>query len=139
MIRSDLSQEENSLIEHAERARKNSYSPYSQFPVGAALLLDDGSIYTGTNVENASYGASLCAERIAVFKAITDGLRKIRLVAIIADTKDPCSPCGLCRQVINEFSDENTEVILANFSAQIKKYKLTELLPESFGPKDLMG
>ena len=99
MIKQDVQQ----LIECAIEARQQSYSPYSNFAVGAALLCEDGTIYKGCNIENASYGLTNCAERTAIFKAISEGHRKFKALAVVADTEGPCSPCGACRQVMKEF------------------------------------
>ncbi len=123
------------LIEMAKRARENAYAPYSNFKVGAALLTEDGEIFTGANVENASYGLSICAERVAVFKAVSEGKRKFKAIAVVADTEKPTPPCGACRQVLAEFGD--IEVIMANLKGDVKVMKLSELLPEAFTPDDL--
>ena len=123
------------LIEMAKKARDNAYAPYSNFKVGAALLTEDGEIFTGANVENASYGLSICAERVAVFKAVSEGKRKLKAIAVVADTEKPTPPCGACRQVLAEFGD--IEVIMANLKGDVKVMKLSELLPEAFTPEDL--
>ena len=123
------------LIEMAKKARDNAYAPYSNFKVGAALLTEDGEIFTGANVENASYGLSICAERVAVFKAVSEGKRKFKAIAVVADTEKPTPPCGACRQVLAEFGD--IEVIMANLKGDVKVMKLSELLPEAFTPEDL--
>ena len=123
------------LIEMAKKARDNAYAPYSNFKVGAALLTEDGEIFTGANVENASYGLSICAERVAVFKAVSEGKRKFKAIAVVADTEKPTPPCGACRQVLAEFGD--LEVIMANLKGDVKVMKLSELLPEAFMPEDL--
>ena len=123
------------LIEMAKRARENAYAPYSNFKVGAALLTEDGEIFTGANVENASYGLSICAERVAVFKAVSEGKRKFKAIAVVTDTEKPTPPCGACRQVLAEFGD--IEVIMANLKGDVKVMKLSELLPEAFTPEDL--
>ena len=100
------------LLEKAYEGRKNAYAPYSKFKVGAAVLMENGKIYTGCNIENASYGATNCAERTAIFKAISEGNRKICAIAIVGADDEYTYPCGICRQVIAEFADENTEIIL---------------------------
>ncbi len=118
------------LIEEAIEAREHSYSPYSRFKVGAALKSKSGKIYTGTNVENASYGLTVCAERTAVYKAVSQGEREFEALAIFTDTEDLTPPCGACRQVLWEFS-RDLVVILAN-SNEKKILKLSDLLPLPF-------
>ena len=104
------------LLEKAYEGRENAYAPYSNFKVGAAVLAENGKIYTGCNIENASYGATNCAERTAIFKAISEGNRKIRAIAIVGADDEYTYPCGICRQVIAEFADKNTEIILGKKS-----------------------
>ena len=120
---------------------ERSYAPYSHFHVGAALLGKDGKIYTGCNVENAAYGPSNCAERTAVFKAVSEGCRDFEAIAIVGGPedekgkpaiKDFCPPCGVCRQVLAEFCDKDFKILLANGAGEIKEFTLGELLPESF-------
>ncbi len=113
------------LVKAAEEAMKNSYSPYSKIRVGAALLTKDGRVFTGCNVENASYGLSMCAERVAVFKAVSEGFRDFQAIAVASDSVNP-SPCGACRQVLSEFSPD-MDVIYGG-----KVHKLRELLPDGF-------
>jgi len=126
------------LISMAADARKNAYVPYSDFRVGAALLMDDGSVYTGCNVENASYGATNCAERTAVFKAVSEGHRKISAICIVGSKEGSFAfPCGICRQVISEFSDENTKIIVAKNEENYIVRSVAELLPDAFTPNDL--
>ncbi|HAP02630.1 MAG TPA: cytidine deaminase [Lachnospiraceae bacterium] len=130
------------LINKAREAMNLSYAPYSHFTVGAALLCADGSIYQGVNIENASYGASNCAERTAFFKAVSEGKRKFTAIAICGgpdkNDTDFCPPCGICRQVMREFCGSDFRIILAaDHSKQIKEYTLSQLLPESFGPDNL--
>lgn len=131
------------LINAARKAEKNAYSPYSHFNVGAALLCKDGTIYSGCNIENISYGPSNCAERTAIFKAISEGQREFIAIAITGRFENSnrqkqelfSPPCGVCRQVMAEFCDqEHFMVILANLAGQVKVYKLKELLPEAFNP-----
>src|SRR4051794_5313585 len=98
------------LFEAALSAQQRAYAPYSKFPVGAAILADDGTIHAGANVENSSYGLTVCAERNAIGAAVADGMKKVRAVAVVANTKKPCPPCGMCRQVIAEFADPETPV-----------------------------
>lgn len=120
------------LIESALAARDRAYAPYSHFAVGAAVLASSGRIYTGANVENASYGASMCAERCAIFSAINAGERRIEAIAVTE------TPCGLCRQVMREFSDPTTmKVVTAKSPDSWRMSTLAELLPESFGPENL--
>ena len=120
----------------AQSMLKMAYVPYSHFPVGAALEGEDGRVFTGCNVENAAYGPSNCAERTAVFKAVSEGCRTFRRIAITADTEKFCPPCGVCRQVLQEFAPE-IEVLLMNSKGEIKKLTLPELLPYSFGSDSL--
>jgi len=125
------------LIGEAEQARKKAYTPYSKFKVGAAILTSEGRIFSGCNIENASFGLTICAERVAVFKAISEGFKKFEAIAIIADTIRPCYPCGACRQVILEFGEDIT-LIMANLKGDIKINKIKELLPEAFNKNDLL-
>ena len=127
------------LINEALNARNYAYAPYSQFMVGAALITEDDSVYTGCNVENASYGATNCAERTAIFKAVSEGERLIKAIAIVGGVKDGdltyAYPCGVCRQVLREFSNPcDLVIIVAKNQDDYKTYSLEELLPESFGP-----
>lgn len=124
-----------SLIEAARKARLNAYAPYSKFKVGAALLAQSGKIYTGCNVENASYGLACCAERNAVFKAVSEGEKDFRAIAIASDSAEPTAPCGACRQVLNEFAP-NIKIIMAGLNGT-KISSLKKLLPFAFGPKSL--
>ncbi|HOO74686.1 MAG TPA: cytidine deaminase [Tepiditoga sp.] len=125
----------DNLRKNAEEARKNAYIPYSGFAVGAALETDDGEIISGCNVENASYGLSCCAERNAIFKAVSMGKKKFKSIYIVADTEDPVSPCGACRQVLREFGV--FDVYLANLKGDIKETNTEELLPYGFSSDDL--
>lgn len=120
------------LLEKAYEGRKNAYAPYSNFKVGAAVLAENGKIYTGCNIENASYGATNCAERTAIFKAISEGNRKICAIAIVGADDEYTYPCGICRQVIAEFADENTEIILGKKSLEYIVKTLAEILPGAF-------
>lgn len=108
-----------------------SYVPYSHFPVGAALLCADGTVYTGCNIENAAYGPTVCAERVAIFKAVSEGHRDFVRIAIAGKSKDYCVPCGVCRQVMKEFAPK-LEVICLNGAGESKKFQLEELLPYGF-------
>lgn len=123
------------LYKLALEVRENAYVPYSNFKVGAALLTDDDEIYLGANVENASYGLSICAERNAIFKANADGKRKYKALMVVADTEKPVSPCGACRQVMTEFGDY--KVYLANLKGEIKETSTFELLPYNFNKEDM--
>lgn len=127
------------IIEHAKKAYYNSYSPYSKFGVGAAILMKDGKIIQGTNVENASFGLTNCAERSALFTAISLGYKKedIEKMVIIANTKRPISPCGACRQVMQELMPQECDVILMNLEEDQKTLKIHQLLPYSFDKGDL--
>ena len=136
MNNSEISRE--TLIEEAYEAKKNAYVPYSNFPVGAALLTEDGKIYRGCNIENAAYTPTNCAERTAFFKAVSEGERKFRAIAVAGNTGDYLFPCGVCRQVMMEFCDPKTfKVILAVSKEQYDVYTLEELLPQGFGPANL--
>ncbi len=130
-------QERRSLIELANRARSNAYVPYSNYRVGAALLTKSGRVFTGVNVENAAYPATICAERTAVFKAVSEGEREFEVLALVTD--DGGSPCGSCRQVLAEFGLDIT-VLIANGSGQLlHEMTVADLLPEAFTPKHLSG
>lgn len=126
------------LIDAAAEARLRAYAPYSHFFVGAALLLQDGAIVTGANVENASYGLTICAERTAIFAAIAAGHRRFRMMAVVTAAPTLTSPCGACRQVIREFSPDLT-ILLASTDGRRRAVSLAELLPESFGPESLLS
>lgn len=120
------------LIELAKNAMINAYSPYSKFKVGAALLCENGKIYTGCNIENLSFGATICAERVALFKAISEGEKNFKSIAIISDSKDFIYPCGICRQVIREFVKDDFIFICCNFDEVSEIIKMNEILPKSF-------
>ena len=117
------------LMELAKKARENAYIPYSKFAVGAALLASSGKVYTGANIENASYGLTLCAERTAIVKAVSEGEREFSCIAIVADTLEPVLPCGACLQVMAEFHID--KLILGNLITT-REVKLSELLPHNF-------
>ena len=127
------------LIDNALEARKLSYSPYSNFAVGAALLCKDGKVFYGANVENSSYPLCMCAERNALYHAMMNGYKKEDFVAlaIVADTDEPCSPCGACRQVISELFRRDAKIYLANLKGDIKETNINELLPFAFSGDDL--
>lgn len=119
------------LIDKAKEARANAYAPYSNFLVGSALITENGKIFTGCNIENVSLGLSICAERVAIFKAVAEGIKDIRAIAVIGDTEEPCTPCGACRQVMIEFAPD-MKVVMANLHNKIKIKKARDLLPDSF-------
>ena len=123
------------LMDCAIKARENAYSPYSHFAVGAALLCEDGTLYEGCNIENVSYGLTNCAERTAIFKAVSEGHIKFKALAVVADTEGPCAPCGACRQVMAEF--KIPLIILGNLLGNIKIVTIEELLPFSFSECDV--
>ena len=125
------------LMDCAIKARENAYSPYSHFAVGAALLCEDGTLFEGCNIENASYGLTNCAERTAIFKAVSEGHIKFKALAVVADTEGPCAPCGACRQVMAEF--KIPLIILGNLMGNIKIVTIEELLPFSFSECDVTG
>lgn len=122
------------LLAAAKTAQKNAYAPYSKFKIGAAILTDSRKIFAGCNVENSSYGGTICAERAAIFNAIqAHGKMKIKEVVVVSSSKDPWPPCGFCRQVIAEFALPDTKIHIAN-SQEIKKtFRFDEIFPESFG------
>lgn len=117
------------LIHRAVAAKKTSYSPYSKFRVGAALLTDDGEIFSGCNVENASYGLAICAERNAIFQMAFAGKRKISAIAVTTDENGFITPCGACRQVISEFANGETEIILISKNGKTKSLKFKKIFP----------
>jgi len=133
----------SNLVECALDARKSSYSPYSGFSVGAALLTKSGKIYKGCNIENAAYSPGNCAERTAIFKAVSEGETEFEAIAIVggktgAEELDICAPCGVCRQVMMEFcNDASFEIILGKSAKEYEVYTLKELLPLGFGPNNL--
>ncbi|KZP18777.1 cytidine deaminase [Athelia psychrophila] len=139
------------LIKAAIEAKEGSYSPYSKFRVGAALLAADGTIIKGANIENASYGGTICAERTAFVKAVSEGTKSFVALAVVTDVKSAISPCGICRQVIREFCAPDMPILLvpadypqppkdgsvADGIGGVKETSIGELLPDSFGPEDL--
>ncbi len=134
--------DDRSLYDTAVKMREHSYAPYSRFRVGAALLAKDGTVWTGCNIENASYGACNCAERTAFFKAVSEGVKGFSAIAIAggpedAETLEFCPPCGICRQVMMEFCGQDFRIILGNSAGEMKCLTLAELLPYGFGPGDL--
>lgn len=124
------------LQEAARQAQQFAYSPYSKYRVGAALECADGSVYSGCNIENCSYGATVCAERIALFKAISEGQQNFRRIAIATDAIEPATPCGFCRQVLSEFCGSDFEIILVGAQSQTV-FTLGQLQPNPFSPSSL--
>lgn len=127
----------DTLITKAIEARKAAYTPYSKFKVGAALLTKSGEIYTGCNIENAAYPVSCCAERVAIFKAISEGVYKFKEMAVVADTDGPVAPCGSCRQVMAEFFSKEMPIYLTNLKNDTLETTIEGLLPGSFVKSDL--
>lgn len=127
----------NKLLEKAKEAKEKAYAPYSNFPVGAALLTKEGEIFTGCNIENASYGATNCAERTAFFKGISEGYKEFSALAIVSDHPGFTYPCGICRQVIQEFA-KDIDIILQNNKEKILTLKTKEVFPYAFDEGDLI-
>lgn len=124
--------DKQTLCKAAKTASENAYVPYSHFPVGAALLTNEGQIIQGCNIENASFGLSNCAERTAIFKAVSQNIKDFSALAIYGETQEPISPCGACRQVIAEFCEAEMPVFLTSKTGEIKETTIGELLPYSF-------
>lgn len=127
--------EEKKILEYLEKAisaRENAYAPYSKFKVGAVVVDENGNEFLGANIENGSYGLSNCAERSAIFAAASNGMRELKLIAVVADTTKPVSPCGACRQVIKEFATDDTIIILGNLKKEYKIMNMEEILPYGF-------
>jgi cytidine deaminase len=127
-----------SLIEAAQKARSNSVAPFSNFLVGAAVRTENGKVYTGCNVESASYGLTVCAERVAIWKALSEGERNFTELAVVADTETLTPPCGTCRQIIWEFA-RNAEIVFANLAGQSEVFQVADLLPRAFDARFLKG
>jgi len=125
------------LLGQARETRANAYAPYSGFAVGAALLTEDGTVFTGCNIENASYGLTVCAERVAMLKAVSEGHRRFRAMAITAEGEDYCLPCGACRQLMIEFMTD-VPVVLGKAGGEFRVVGIQELLPMAFLGKELM-
>lgn len=125
------------LIELAKKAMQNAYVPYSKFQVGAVVVTEDGLVYLGCNIENASYGLTNCAERTAIFKAVSEGHRTFQKIIVIGDTPTAISPCGACRQVMSEFFEKDTPVILTNLKGDVLETTMENILPYSFSSKDM--
>jgi len=126
----------NSLAEKAVEAKAAAYPPYSNFHVGAALLTEDDKVYIGGNIESPSYSLTICAERVAVFKAFSEGERKFKAVAIASDAPEFCPPCGSCRQVLLDLCGD-IDIVMINYKKELKIMKLSQLLPFPFGDKEL--
>ena len=127
------------LIQKAKDARELSYSPYSNFKVGAAVLTKDGKVFLGANIENSAYSMCMCAERNALYHAYMNGYKKedIEALALCADTEEPCSPCGACRQVISELFPSDAPIYMSNMKGDVQETNAVELLPFAFSAKDL--
>ncbi len=127
------------LVEFAAKAMENTYSPYSRFPVGAAILMNDGTVFAGANVENASYGATICAERSAIVSAVVNGYKpgEFKKIAVISKMNNITPPCAVCRQVLVEFFKPNAEVIMASYNQDYKIATVSELVPYSFTEEEL--
>lgn len=125
------------LVKKAYEGREKAYAPYSNFKVGAAVLAENGVIYTGCNIENASYGATNCAERTAIFKAVSEGNRTIKAIAIVGVENDYTYPCGICRQVIVEFATKDIKIILGKSPTEYIVKSMDEILPGAFTKEDL--
>ncbi|MCL2559122.1 MAG: cytidine deaminase [Turicibacter sp.] len=134
---------DNDLVKLAFDAKEKSYSPYSQFQVGAALLAKNGDVYTGCNIESASYSPTNCAERTAFFKAVSEGVTDFAVIAVVGGQKGAevglCYPCGVCRQVMAEFCDSDFKIIMADAKGEKHVCTLDDILPYRFGPSDLQG
>lgn len=128
----DNSAENKQLIDRAILAKDMAYVPYSKFRVGAALIDDKGRAFSGCNVENSSYGATCCAERTAIFKAVSEGSKKIRKMAVVCDQDDYCRPCGICRQVMAEFASDDFILLSARQDGEYEEFSMEALLPSSF-------
>lgn len=119
-------------LEKALQIREKAYTPYSKFKVGALVVDQDGNEYGGVNVENSSYGLSNCAERTAIFTAVTNGMKSLKLIVVVGDTVGPISPCGACRQVIKEFATDETIIIIGNLKKEYKIMGIEDILPYGF-------
>lgn len=134
-----VSVSDQALVAAAVTARAAAHAPYSRYAVGAALLAEDGRVYHGCNVEISSYSLTCCAERVAVFKGVSEGVRRFVAVAVVTDSEPPASPCGACRQVLHDFGSPDLRVIIGRADgAVVEAMTLGELLPRAFGPDDLL-
>jgi cytidine deaminase len=138
LIRDGIYMKWDVLIKKATDAKEMAYAPYSDFHVGAAVLTPSGRVFSGCNVENASYGATICAERAAIIKAVSEGEKKISAIAIISDSNDLTFPCGICRQVIAEFADSQTKIICCDRNGNYIAYEIADILPNAFTKKNLI-
>ena len=120
------------LVDRAIEMKARAYAPYSGFSVGAALLCEDGAVFTGCNVENAAYGCCICGEQTAIVKAVSEGRRNFRAIAIAGSSDGPCLPCGVCRQILSEFATDDLPVLCANATGDFQAYTLGELLAHAF-------
>lgn len=136
-IKEDRTMDIQSLLDQAIEARKKAYTPYSKFQVGAAVLTRNKGVFIGSNIENASYGLTNCAERTAIFKAVSEGEKEIDTIVVVGDTEGPISPCGACRQVMAEFCDNDTKIILANLNGSRVETTIDKILPGFFSANDL--
>ena len=136
MVNEDCEGIEKQLVAQALHAKKHAAAQHSGFSVGAAIMSDDGTVFTGCNVESSSYGLSVCAERVALFKALSEGHQKFRALAVTTDLKDFCPPCGACRQVLWDYAP-NLELYVANCDGEFKKFLLKDLFPEAFDTRFL--
>ncbi|WP_295905973.1 cytidine deaminase [uncultured Bdellovibrio sp.] len=133
-----MTETQKKLFDAASDAQKRAHAPYSNALIGAAVLMSDGRIFSGCNVENASFGGTVCAERVAIFKAVSEGAPKqIKEVLVVSDAEKPWPPCGFCRQVIAEFANEQTVIHTANLQGKMKSFQFPEIFPEAFTPKHL--
>jgi cytidine deaminase len=133
----DLAKEEQQLVDAAWEASKYAHCPYSQFPVGAAIITVEGKIFTGCNIENAAWTPSICSERVAVSKAVSEGYKKFKAIAVVCAKKPGGFPCGLCRQVLCEFGLDIIVLSVVNKDSSVLKHSVDTLLPNSFGPHSL--
>ncbi|MCC5895849.1 MAG: cytidine deaminase [Alkalibacterium sp.] len=131
-------QTKKDLVSKATEMLDRAYVPYSKFPVGAALLTKDGAIYSGCNIENASFGLTNCAERTAIFKAVSEGNKSFEYLVVTGNTDGPISPCGACRQVLVEFCEPDMPVLLTNKKGKVKETTVSELLPGAFQSGDMV-
>jgi cytidine deaminase len=125
------------LLEMAMNARENAYSPYSNYKVGATLITYNNKIFSGCNIENSSFSPTICAERLAIYKAVSENEKKFKAIAVICDSKDICKPCGVCLQVMNEFFDNSTQIILGNLKGLYEIFSINDLLPHPFNIKGI--
>lgn len=132
----NVSNDERKLIEAATHAREQAFAPFSNFKVGAAIETQDGRVFMGCNIESASYGLTVCAERVALWKAVSEGAREFRRIAVVVDTEQLTTPCGACRQLLWEFCGD-APVILANLRGDVQTMRVSELLPRAFDAKQL--